>query len=224
MTPIIKLFFGRLPMEEGEAGLYMRWMVVELESIVNKLFNNGDAGIKLALPPLLGHAQTSPPPSNEKQKAASLGTPATKSGRSNSGGQQLSNSANVATAVAQIKSPLFGFGCNSNSSSDHRGQDFEKILTAFYQKHNPSKVAEVNSILKKFKGHEATMFKKLAHKYNTSNPLHQDVPPPFLPGLGDVRFASPFGSPSCHRTTATAKSTTTSPRKTKSFRTRMKEP
>jgi hypothetical protein len=144
--PMIR--YDKALIEEGEAGLkYMRWMVVELESIVDKLFNNGDAGIKLALPPLLGHAETSSPPSDEKQKAASLGTPATKSGRTSSGGQQLSNSANVATAVAQIKSPLFGFGCNSNSSTDHRGQDFEKILTAFYQKHNPSKVAEVNSIL-----------------------------------------------------------------------------
>ena len=52
-------------------------------------------------------------------------------------------------------------------------QDFKSILTAFYEKHNPSRIEEVDKTLQKYKGREGEMFTKLAKKYNVSSPLEQ---------------------------------------------------
>jgi hypothetical protein len=56
------------------------------------------------------------------------------------------------------------------SESDEK-TDYHKILTQFYEKHNPAKVTEVHQTLEKYKGKENEMFKKLAQKYQTNNPL-----------------------------------------------------
>lgn len=43
--------------------------------------------------------------------------------------------------------------------------EHRRRLVSFYSKHNPEKLGEVDTILEKFKGKEATMFKKLKEKY-----------------------------------------------------------
>jgi formiminotetrahydrofolate cyclodeaminase len=50
---------------------------------------------------------------------------------------------------------------------------YEELLTAFYQKHNPSKLSEVKSNLQKYAGKEKEMFSKLSQKYGVPNPLDQ---------------------------------------------------
>jgi hypothetical protein len=49
--------------------------------------------------------------------------------------------------------------------------DYHKLLTDFYQRHNPQKVSEVTKTLENYKGREHAMFGKLAVKYKTTNPL-----------------------------------------------------
>jgi len=80
--------------------------------------------------------------------------------------------------------------------------DYHKLLTEFYQKHNAQKMAEVTKTLEKYKGKEPEMFAKLAQKYKTSNPL-DDKPAPPSPagtsfGFGNMTASlgaskSPFG-------------------------------
>jgi len=38
-------------------------------------------------------------------------------------------------------------------------------LVAFYKLHNPQKLGEVNTLLKKYKGKEHVLFRKLESKY-----------------------------------------------------------
>eukprot|EP00978_Attheya_sp_CCMP212_P039637 scaffold207977_cov55-Attheya_sp.AAC.1 len=58
-------------------------------------------------------------------------------------------------------------------TSSASSTNFHSILTKFYQKHNPSKVGEVEKTLVKYKGKEAEMFAKLATKYKVPNPLSE---------------------------------------------------
>jgi len=50
--------------------------------------------------------------------------------------------------------------------------DYKKVLTGFYDKHDTDKVSDVDSILRKCKGREATLFSVFALKYSTSNALN----------------------------------------------------
>jgi hypothetical protein len=52
----------------------------------------------------------------------------------------------------------------STAVSTHDNLDFTKLLTEFYQEHNPSKLGEVPATIEKYKGREMDMFDKLAKK------------------------------------------------------------
>ena len=65
------------------------------------------------------------------------------------------------------------------------GKTPREILTAFYQKYNPTKVSVVDKLLNKYNGNEEQMFRNLAKKYNVD---------PSIFGLGST--ATPFGQPS----------------------------
>ena len=83
--------------------------------------------------------------------------------------------------------------------------NYEDLLIAFYQKHNPSKLSEVKSNLQKYAGKEKDMFLKLSQKYGVPNPLitadtgsapfGQSHPPSAFGGSTVTQAASPFGQP-----------------------------
>jgi len=92
---------------------------------------------------------------------------------------------------------LLGAKPTSESASKASGvPDYNAIMVAFYQKHNPAKIAEVAKTLEKYKGREVEMFQKLAAKYKVKSPLDeiQNTPAP-TPGFGTPSAAkSPFAS------------------------------
>ncbi|EQC35823.1 hypothetical protein SDRG_06577 [Saprolegnia diclina VS20] len=47
--------------------------------------------------------------------------------------------------------------------------NYKALLTAFYAKHNPAKLPEVDELLAKYQGNEARLFKSLQLKYSTAN-------------------------------------------------------
>ena len=53
--------------------------------------------------------------------------------------------------------------------------DYSALLTDFFNKHNPSKVGNVDKVLTKYKGQEEKLFRTLAHKYGVANPLKSDA-------------------------------------------------
>jgi hypothetical protein len=65
----------------------------------------------------------------------------------------------------------------ANSSETSTAKDYNAILTSFYQKHNPSRVGEVEKTLVKYKGREPEMFQKLSSKYKVPNPLQESSNP-----------------------------------------------
>lgn len=83
------------------------------------------------------------------------------------------------------------------------GRTPRDMLSAFYQKYNPSKVAEVDRILLKYQGKEEQMFRQLANKYNLDPSTFglsalaggMDRSPAFGIGsaLGGAQAALPFG-------------------------------
>jgi hypothetical protein len=77
------------------------------------------------------------------------------------------------TATANDTSNRFGETKlpEKTPSQDKKAPDYKSILTSFYQKHNPAKVAEVDKNLEKYKGREVQMFQKLALKYKVPSPL-----------------------------------------------------
>ena len=75
-------------------------------------------------------------------------------------------------------------------------KDYHKILSEFYEKHNPAKVTEVTQTLEKYKGNEEAMFQKLAQKYKTSNPLGDATQASLASSFGssNATKSTPFGS------------------------------
>ena len=88
--------------------------------------------------------------------------------------------------------------------------DYSALLTDFFNKHNPSKVGNVDKVLTKYKGQEEKLFRTLAHKYGVANPLKSDASstsaatPSSTPAGG---LASPALSLSSISTPATSKPT-----------------
>lgn len=70
-------------------------------------------------------------------------------------------------------SPFGGQSSMESSSKSSGSPDYNAILVAFYQKHNPAKIAEVGKTLEKYKGREVEMFQKLAQKYRVKSPLEE---------------------------------------------------
>ena len=99
-----------------------------------------------------------------------------------------------------------GVASAPTSTPQENQKDYHKLLTDFYQKHNPTKVAEVSQTLRKYKGKEGEMFKKLAQKYKTDNPLDEisQIEPSSFGGLG----SNPIKSPSPFATTPTTPAAT----------------
>jgi hypothetical protein len=95
------------------------------------------------------------------------------------GGASVTSSATTAKAG----NTSFPTAAQSGSSTTNQ-KDYHKILTDFYQKHNPAKVSEVTSNLEKYKGKEEEMFAKLSQKYKTKNPLEDDTTQQAAPSLG----------------------------------------
>jgi hypothetical protein len=52
------------------------------------------------------------------------------------------------------------------TSANIGGRSVRDIVLEFYQKHNPTKVGEVDKLLEKYKGNEELMLRNLAKKYN----------------------------------------------------------
>ena len=50
--------------------------------------------------------------------------------------------------------------------------DYNKVLTAFFKKHDPKRLPDINKLLEKFKGKEPKLFLLLAKKYDCSNALN----------------------------------------------------
>jgi Ca2+-binding EF-hand superfamily protein len=104
--------------------------------------------------------------------------------------------------VDSSAAPAFTFSASNTESavkSSSTQPNYEELLTAFYQKHNPSKLSEVKSNLQKYAGKEKEMFAKLAQKYGVPNPLNTAETGSVsieqsLPSF--TQAASPFGQPS----------------------------
>ncbi|KAH9195213.1 hypothetical protein AeNC1_002794 [Aphanomyces euteiches] len=88
-----------------------------------------------------------------------------------------STSAWPSTPASQPVASPFGGGSTSSFGVDYRSKVVE-----FYKKHNPDKLAEVDTVLQKYKGKEEELLRKLEAKYNK----------PQATGFGS---ASPFGAP-----------------------------
>mmetsp|Transcript_10312 Transcript_10312/g.15211 ORF Transcript_10312/g.15211 Transcript_10312/m.15211 type:complete len:636 (-) Transcript_10312:87-1994(-) len=85
-------------------------------------------------------------------------------------------------------------------------RDYHSVLTKFYEKHNPSKLGEVQRTLEKYRGKEIPMFAKLAQKYNAPNPLDEPTVP--KQGLGGQ---NPFAQTTSSANTVMSSSTAPSP-------------
>jgi len=93
--------------------------------------------------------------------------------------------------------PMFKEETNSSQNiNSSTGPDYQAILTNFYQQHNPGKVNEVSRTLIKYKGHEKSLFAKLAKKYNVPNPLDERAGSSASNSatFGPVPTPSPFAS------------------------------
>jgi hypothetical protein len=80
----------------------------------------------------------------------------------------------------------------TNSSVTNEAKDYKSILTSFYQKHNASRLGEVDKTLVKYKGREQEMFQKLSSKYKVPNPLEESSNASKATGTS-AGFSSPSG-------------------------------
>jgi len=83
---------------------------------------------------------------------------------------------------------------STDTTTASQSKDYVKLLTDFYQAHNPAKVSEVSSTLEKYKGKEPTMFAKLAQKYKTKNPLEEASTQAAAPASTSLGGFGTFGS------------------------------
>jgi hypothetical protein len=93
------------------------------------------------------------------------------------------------------QSPFSGLPSQSPQASS-AGVAARDMLTAFYQKYNPAKVAEVDRLLEKYKGSEELMFRNLAKKYNLDPATFGLPPAPVSSGFGSVPSATSASAPS----------------------------
>ena len=104
--------------------------------------------------------------------------------------------------VDSSAAPAFAFSASNTESgvkSSSTQPNYEELLTAFYQKHNPSKLPEVKSNLQKYAGKEKEMFAKLSQKYGVPNPMNtaETGSVPIKQSLpSSTQAASPFSQPS----------------------------
>jgi hypothetical protein len=72
------------------------------------------------------------------------------------------------------------------SNQTFNGRSARDLLMSFYQQKNPSKVAEVDKLLAKYRGNEEQMFRNLAKKYQLD---------PSVFGISSAPATGVFGSP-----------------------------
>ena len=54
--------------------------------------------------------------------------------------------------------------------------DYTKVLTAFFKKHDPKRLQDVNTLLEKFKDKEPKLFILMAKKYRKTSTLNKSFP------------------------------------------------
>jgi hypothetical protein len=112
---------------------------------------------------------------------------------------------NAAAFASQIKpSNVFSssaIGTTSVTATNKFGQpagDYRSRLIEFYQKHNPSKLNDVDSTLQKYKGQEEKLFQNLAIKYKVSSTTTSGGPATTGafggPKVSATPAVSPFGN------------------------------
>jgi hypothetical protein len=69
------------------------------------------------------------------------------------------------THPSPFASPPAATPPGSNSQMKFQGRNPREMLLSFYQQKNPSKLAEVDKLLEKYRGSEEQMFRNLAKKY-----------------------------------------------------------
>jgi Ca2+-binding EF-hand superfamily protein len=85
----------------------------------------------------------------------------------------------------------------SNSQQMFNGRTARDLLLQFYQEKNPSKVAEVDKLLTKYRGNEEQMFRNLAKKYQLDCSVFGISSSAPNPGFGSPTVANPaFGQAS----------------------------
>ena len=82
------------------------------------------------------------------------------------GGSTLSPFGGAPSSAFGGLAPSAATGASALVSTKFGGRNPRDILASFYQTHNPSKVNEVDTLLKKYAGREEQMFLNLAKKYN----------------------------------------------------------
>ncbi len=79
------------------------------------------------------------------------------------------------------------------STTKFGGRNPRDMLASFYQKHNPNKLDEVDTLLNKYAGREEQLFLNLARKYNLDPSIFGVAAsqPVTTPSTGAVAFGSP---------------------------------
>ena len=72
----------------------------------------------------------------------------------------------------EIKHKTMAVGKKKRGEADDQLSNFKEQVTNFYQKYNPSKIADVPSILQKYQGNEKQLLEKLKRKYITIPSRH----------------------------------------------------
>lgn len=79
------------------------------------------------------------------------------------------------------------------------GRNPRDLLVAFYQQHNPAKIAEVEKLLEKYRGNEEQMFRNLAKKYQLDPAIFGLAATPVLTSATPPSISSGFGKTSMLR-------------------------
>jgi len=107
-------------------------------------------------------------------------TPTSSAGKDKTDPNASSASTYGGLNMGGLGTSLFGVDKNSDTQSpigtaatvtSSGAPDYLGIATSFYQKWDPSKVQKVPELLNRYAGREEEMFRKMAGKYNTENPL-----------------------------------------------------
>jgi len=136
-------------------------------------------------------AKSSPFGTSENAKSKESSSSSTAFGDMKGLGNSLFSSGPTQTDAKQT--PSFGAPKGTSTSNTGGAKDYKAILTAFYQKHNPSKLPSVDKSLASYKGREQEMFQKLANKYKVPNPLQESSNQPTSTATPGGFSSSGFG-------------------------------
>jgi hypothetical protein len=134
-----------------------------------------------------------PPAPGPVASSSPFGKPMASSAPFGPTGMSTTNASPFASSTPSMTSPSpFGSPAPSvpapqpqPSSQTFNGRSARDLLMSFYQQKNPSKVAEVDKLLAKYRGNEEQMFRNLAKKYQLD---------PSVFGISSVPATGAFGS------------------------------